>query len=171
MKTFSLMEGPAIPVWGPALWSIFHSLAARTGKKTGVLVGVSIESEEKRLWRSMLLAFRSTIPCPACQKHYNEYLNTRSWLAIFDKKGSEWGSAIQTWFFAFHNAVRSTKGQPLDFTEEQLSRYNESTRTEIVHWKQTLTEHMRRGLVLHLLTRDDMLRVLRLMEELILLIF
>jgi len=34
-----------------------------------------------------------------------------------------------------------------------------------------LTEHMRRGMVLHLFTRDDMLRVLRLMEELILLIF
>jgi hypothetical protein len=165
------MEGPAIPVWGPALWSIFHSLAARSGKKEGVQAGVSVETEEKRLWRSMLLAFRSTIPCPACQKHYNDYLNTRSWLALFDKKGSEWGNAIRTWFYSFHNAVRSTKGQPLDFTEEQLARYNESTRTEIVHWKQTLTEHMRRGLVLHLLTRDDMLRVLRLMEELILLIF
>jgi hypothetical protein len=55
--------------------------------------------------------------------------------------------------------------------EEQLGRYEGSTKAEMVQWKQTLTEHMRRGMVLHLLTRDDMLRVLRLMEELILLIF
>jgi len=165
------MEGPVIHQWGPALWSIFHSLASRTGQKVGLRAGVSIEQEEKRLWRSMLLAFRSTIPCPLCQKHYNEYLNTRSWLALFDKKGPEWGQAMKQWFYEFHNAVRVSKGQPLDFTEAQLERYKESSRTEMVHWKQTLTEHMRRGLILHLLTRDDMLRVLRLMEELLLLIF
>jgi len=165
------MEGPVIQVWGPALWSIFHSLAARTGRLTGVRAGVSIESEEKRLWRTMLLAFRSTIPCPLCQKHYNEYIQSRTWLALFDKKGIEWGSAMKQWFYTFHNTVRSGKGQPLDFTEEQLARYEVSTKAEMVQWKKTLTEHMRRGMILHLMTRDDSLRVLRLMEELILLIF
>jgi hypothetical protein len=164
------MEGPAIPVWGPALWSLFHTLAAKSGRSTAVRAGVSIEAEEKRIWRSLLLAFRSTIPCPACQKHYNEYLVTHSVQPVFEKKGGEWGPAIRQWFFGFHNAVRARAGQPLDFTEEQLARYEASTKAEIVVWKQTLTEHLRRGLVLHLLTREDMLRVLRYMEELLLLI-
>jgi Erv1 / Alr family len=165
------MEGPAIPIWGPALWSLFHTLAAKSGKKTGIRAGVTIESEEKRIWRSLLLAFRSTIPCPACQKHYNEYLATRTWLVPFETKGAEWGSKLVAWFFAFHNAVRSSKGQPIDFTEEQLTRYENTTKAELVVWKQTLTEHLRRSMVLHLMTRDDMMRSLRLLEELILLIF
>jgi hypothetical protein len=165
------MEGPAIPVWGPALWSLFHSLAARSGKGNGLRAGVSIEAEEKRLWRSMMLAFRSTIPCPACQKHYNNYLLTNPLATVLEVKGPEWGSQLRTWFYTFHNAVRGSKDQPLDFTEEQLARYEGSTRAEMVAWKQTLTEQMRRGMVLHLLMREDMLKVLRFMEELILLIF
>jgi len=164
------MEAPAIPVWGPALWSLFHSLAAKSGLKKNVIAGVSVEAEEKRLWRSMLLAFRSTIPCPACQKHYNEYIaKAAPWL--FEAKGQHLVWDLRTWFYTFHNEVRGRKGQPLDFTEEQLERYKHSTKTEMVQWKHTLTEHMRRGMVLHLITRDDMMRVLRLMEELILLIF
>ena len=165
------MEGPAIPIWGPALWSLFHSLAARTGRLNGMRAGVSLESEEKRMWRSMLLAFRSTIPCPVCQKHYNEYIGTKGWNGAFELKGPEWGAKLKEWFYTFHNDVRASKGQPLDFTKEQLERYGSSTRGEMAAWKQTLTEHMRRGMVLRLFTRDDMLRVLRLMEELILLIF
>ena len=165
------MEGPAIPVWGPALWSLFHSLAGRAGKKTGLRAGVSVEAEEKRLWRSMMLAFRSTIPCPACQKHYNEYLISHPLAPMVDGKSSDWASRLRTWFYTFHNAVRSSKGQPLDFTEEQLVGYESSTKAEMVTWKQTLTEQMRRGMVLHIIMREDMLKVLRFMEELILLIF
>jgi len=165
------MEGPAIPVWGPVLWSIFHSLAARTGLRTGMRSGVLIETEEKRLWRTLLLSFRSTIPCPACQKHYNEYIVSKNWNSAFEAKGVEWGSKLRTWFYAFHNAVRLSKSQSLDFTEEQLSRYESTTKGELAQWKQTLTEQMRRGMLVRLMSRDDMLRTLRLMEELILLIF
>jgi hypothetical protein len=165
------MEGPAIPVWGPALWSLFHSLAAKAGKKNGLRAGVSLESEEKRLWRSMMLAFRSTIPCPACQKHYNEYLITHPLAPVLDGKQGDWSSQLRAWFYTFHNAVRSSKGQPLEFREEQLVGYEATTRAEMVTWKQTLTEQMRRGMVVHIVMREDMLKALRFMEELILLIF
>jgi len=163
------MEGPAIPVWGPALWSLFHSLAGKAGKKGGFRAGVSQEAEEKRLWRSMMLAFRSTIPCPACQKHYNEYLLSHPLAPILE--GKDWAPQLRKWFYDFHNAVRGSKGQPLDFSEEQLVGYESSTRADMVAWKQTLTEQMRRGMVLHIIMREDMLKVLRFMEELILLIF
>ena len=165
------MEGPAIPVWGPALWSLFHSLAAKAGKKNGLRAGVSVESEEKRLWRSMMLAFRSTIPCPACQKHYNEYLITHPLAPVLDGKQGDWGSQLRAWFYAFHTAVRSSKGQPLEFMEEQLVGYEATLRADMVTWKQTLTEQMRRGMVVHIVMREDMLKALRFMEELILLIF
>ena len=165
------MEGPVIPIWGPALWSLFHTLAAKSGKKAGIRAGVTIESEEKRIWRSLLLAFRSTIPCPACQKHYNEYLIAHPLAPVLDGKQGDWSSQLRAWFYTFHNAVRSSKGQPLEFMEEQLVGYEATTRADMVTWKQTLSEQMRRGMVLHIIMREDMLKVLRFMEELILLIF
>ena len=55
--------------------------------------------------------------------------------------------------------------------EEQLAGYEATLRADMVTWKQTLTEQMRRGMVLHIIMREDMLKVLRFMEELILLIF
>jgi len=155
------MQAPQVQVWGPALWSLFHSLALRAGQKPRG------EEEEKRLWRQFLLSLRAVIPCPACQKHYNDYIKIHSWVPVFERKGAEWNRALQQWFWAFHNTVRSEKGQSLDFSEEQLAAYAVA-KAALVPWKQTWTEHMRRGLILHLLTRDDMQRSLRFLEELIL---
>jgi len=158
------MQAPQVAVWGPALWSLFHALAYQTGKKP------RLENEEKRLWRQFLLSLRAIIPCPACQKHYNDYIKIHSWTSVFELKGADWGAALQRWFWTFHNAVRSEKGQPLEFPEENLAVYAVG-KAALVPWKQTWTEHMRRGLALHLLTRDDMQRSLRFLEELILLLF
>ena len=159
------MQAPQVAAWGPALWSLFHAMANQTGKKP------RIENEEKRLWRQFLLSLRAIIPCPACQKHYNDYIKIHSWTPVFELKGVEWGIALKRWFWTFHNAVRSEKGQPLEFPEEELTTAYSVGKASLVPWKQTWTEHMRRGLVLHLLTRDDMQRSLRFMEELILLLY
>ena len=155
------MQAPQVAVWGPALWSLFHAMANQTGKKPRT------EAEEKRLWRQFLLSLRAVIPCPACQKHYNDYIKIHNWAPLFELKGMDWGNALQRWLWAFHNTVRSEKGQLLDFPEEQLAVYAVG-KAALVPWKQIWTEHMRRGLALHLLTRDDMQRSLRFREELIL---
>jgi hypothetical protein len=166
LKLFSfllLMQAPQVQVWGPALWSLFHALAEKAGQRP------RIESEEKRLWRQFLLSLRAVIPCPACQKHYNDYIKIHSWTPVLE--GDGWGSRIKHWFWEFHNAVRGSKGQPLEFEEGRLATAYTRSKADLVPFKQIWTEHMRRGLALHLLTRDDMQRSLRFLEELILLIF
>lgn len=157
------MQAPQVAVWGPALWSLFHALAMRTGHTPKAY------AEETRLWRQFLLSLRAVIPCPACQKHYNDYIKIHSWVPCFE--GKERNAALQRWFWAFHNTVRSEKGQPLDFPEEELAATYTVPTAALVPWKQIWTEHMRRGLALHLLTREDMLRSLRFLEELILFVY
>jgi len=156
------MNAPVVGLWGPALWSILHSLAEKTGYKTTE----KAETEEKRLWRSLLMALRTAIPCPRCQKHFNEYLNKNPTWPLFAKKGIEWGSALRIYFWTCHNAIRTDNQQPLDFTVEQLETYRGTTKDRIFAWKHIYVEHMRRGLGLYMLTREDMLRAVRLIEEL-----
>ena len=158
------MQAPQRVVWGPALWSLLHAMAEATkgGKK---------EAEEKRLWRQLLLSLRAVIPCPTCQKHYNDYIKIHSWIPVFERKGDEWMSGLRAYLWTFHNAVRSEKGQPFDFEATQLATTYSVPKAALVPWKRTWTEHMRRGLPLHLLTHDDMMRSLRNLEELILAVY
>lgn len=156
------MEGPLVDTWGPALWSIFHSLAERSGFQTTEVK----EQEEKRLWRSLFMVLRLSIPCPKCQRHYNEYLNKNPYHVFFSKKRVEWGNAIREYLWTFHNAVRESKGQPLDFPVDRLETYRGVGRGKMLEWKHILGEHMRRGLPFHMLIRDDMMRTIKFIEEL-----
>jgi len=112
------------------------------------------------------MALRTAIPCPRCQKHFNEYLNKTPTWHLFAKKGAEWGSSLRIYFWTCHNAIRTDNQQPLDFTVEQLETYRGTTKDRIFAWKHIYVEHMRRGLGLRMLTREDMLRAVRLIEEL-----
>lgn len=162
------MEGPLTNVWGPALWSILHILAERAGKKTTPVA----ENEEKRLWRSLLLSLRTSLPCPKCQKHYTDYLKTHSWVSVFSKTGLEWGLGIKTWLFDLHNHVTVANGKEVTFTFDRLeSTYGSATKGVITTWKHTLGEHMRRGLVLRVVIREDVLKTIRFIEEIMLGLF
>ena len=156
------MEGPIVDSWGPALWSILHSLAERTGFRPTEVK----EQEEKRLWRSLLMVLRSSIPCPRCQRHYNEYLNKNPYHVFFAKKGNEWGSLLREYLWTFHNAVRQSKGQAIDFPADRLETYRGVGRGKLLEWKHIFGENMRRALPFHMLIRDDMMRTLRFIEEL-----
>jgi hypothetical protein len=158
------MNAPNINVWGPALWSLLHGLAEKTGFKPTE----KVEGEEKRLWRSLLMTLRHSIPCPRCQKHYNDYVNQNPYHTLFAFKGGEWGSALRTYLWTFHNAVRTTNGQSLDFPVERLETYRTATKANLIEWKRLYADNMRKGLPFYFLTREDMLRCLRLIEELLL---
>ena len=157
------MEGPNTKEWGPALWGIFHTLAELTGHKQTALK----EDEEKRRWRSFLMSLRACIPCPRCRKHYEDYLRTHPIDPLFRPKGAEWGSALRQWLWAFHNEVRVSSGQPLDFLKEALvPTYGSVSKAQLGLWKHTLFENIRRGMFLRLYVRDDMIHCVRLLEEL-----
>ena len=158
------MNAPNINVWGPSLWSILHGLAEKTGFKTNE----KVEGEEKRLWRNLLMILRHSIPCPRCQKHYSDYVNQHPYHILFLLKGTEWGLALRTYLWTFHNAVRTTNSQSLDFPVERLETYRSATKASLIEWKRLYADNMRKGLQFYFLIREDMLRCLRLIEELLL---
>jgi hypothetical protein len=162
-KKNSVMEGPVTTIWGPALWNLFHHLAELTGNKT---IDTK-EADEKRLWRSYLYSLRACIPCARCKKHYIEYLNGHSLEPVFRLKRDQWGKALRTWLWTFHNHVRTESKQDLIFPEETLtSVYGPVPKAQVATWKMIIAEHMRRAMFMRLHTRDDVLRYVRCLEEL-----
>jgi len=157
------MNPPIIEVWGPALWSIFHILAEKTGHKPNE----AQEHEEKRLWRFFLLALRSAIPCPRCQAHYNDYIQKNPLHPLFLKRGAEWGIALRHYLWTFHCSVRQSKGQPLDFPIERLEEYRLVPREILQGHLSAFGVHLHRGLPLQMITREDMMRLLRVLQELV----
>jgi hypothetical protein len=158
------MEAPIIAQWGPALWTLLHYLAERSGK-TRPQGRMNWSEEEKRLWRGFLIGLRLCIPCPMCRTHYNTFYMENRIDPLFQQE--DWGIALRTWLWRFHNEVRTSKGQPLILSLEDLGpTYASMSLEHYVKAKQTLTEHLRRGLSMRMYVRDDMVKCLRFMEEL-----
>jgi len=157
------MEGPVTTEWGPALWGIFHTFAERTGFHEAAIR----ENEEKRRWRSFLMSLRACIPCPRCRKHYEDYIRLHPIDGLFKPKGKEWGAALRQWLWTFHNEVRMSSSQPVDFPIEKLEEtYRAVPIEQITAWKQTLHDNIRKGMFLRLYVREDMMHTIRLLEEL-----
>jgi hypothetical protein len=113
------------------------------------------------------MSLRACIPCPRCRKHYEDYIRIHPIDGLFRLKGAEWGFALRHWLWTFHNEVRVSSGQPVDFPIEQLTEMYRSVPLEtLVSWKQTLHDNIRKGMFLRLYVRDDMMHCIRLLEEL-----
>jgi hypothetical protein len=86
---------------------------------------------------------------------------------VFRLKGAEWGATLRHWLWTFHNEVRVSSSQPVDFPIEKLAEIYRSVAAEQVFlWKQTLQNNIRKGMFLRLYVRDDMIHCIRLLEEL-----
>jgi hypothetical protein len=100
-----------------------------------------------------------------CRTHYNTFYMENRIDPLFQQE--DWGIALRTWLWRFHNEVRTSKGQPLILSLEDLGpTYASMSLEHYVKAKQTLTEHLRRGLSMRMYVRDDMVKCLRFMEEL-----
>ncbi len=80
--------------------------------------------------------------------------------------GPEWAVGLRQWMWTFHNAVRTRKEQALDVPQEELATRYTPNQTQYVAWKQIVQEHMRRGMFLRWLAREDMLRTVQAIEQL-----
>ena len=157
------MDAPNTKEWGPALWSLFHTFA----EKTGAQPTAAKEDEEKQRWKSFLMSLRACIPCPRCKKHYEDYIRLHPLDGLFRLKGAGWGAALRHWLWTFHNDVRISSSQPVDVPIEQLTDlYGTVSANQIFLWKQTLQNNIRKGMFLRLYVRDDMVHCIRLLEEL-----
>jgi len=152
-------EGPALLEWGPALWSMLHYLAVRTGKDRPVLwPRLNRIDEEKRIWTNLIVSLRTCIPCPRCKVHYNEYLRVNKLDIRF----------IEPWLWTFHNHVRTSNQQPLDVTLEKAHHlYSSMSRSDYNKARDIFVENLRRGMFKRMYTRDDMMKCVRAFQELI----
>jgi len=105
------MEAPQTNIWGPALWMILHSSAERFG-----IQRIQLKGEEERLWSGLFQRLRQSLPCPACQKHYNEYHTKHP--IIYTKEG------LTSWLYHLHQQVNERTQKNGISLEECHERYS-----------------------------------------------
>ncbi len=95
-------------VWGPALWSILHCMAYRTGRSGNI----RMDADEARHFESLIDSLHTVLPCAECQDHCKMYLNgagkERKWRGLY---GENLRNTVSKWLSDFHNAVRVRQGK------------------------------------------------------------
>jgi hypothetical protein len=157
------MDPPVVQEWGPRLWRVLHSLAECTGKRNYK----GYHDNEQRCWINIMNSLLKGLPCAVCKKHFREYYASGKFGDIFLKKGDERREELRKWLWTFHNHVRIEKEQPIDIEFEKLSElYTPYTRDQFNNDIAVIREHIRRGMFLRMLVRDDLVRVVRALDEL-----
>ena len=157
------MDAPDTNVWGPCLWRILHMFVERTGKRGDDKNAL----EEKRCWTNLLNSLRTGIPCPLCRKHFIEYITKHKFESILALKGDARRDAMRKWFWDFHNTVRANKQQACDIELDRVAEMYAAYPADIFNYdKRVLIEQIRRGMFQRWLSREDMLRVSRAVDEL-----
>lgn len=165
-------EGPQTAVWGPALWGILHMLAEKSGRGAGMPQRWAgprpplCHTDERAAWTRLFASLRTTLPCPLCKQHYVEYLRTDPPDRILRIAGPTWAEELRQWIWRFHNAVRVRKEQPTDFPYSSIATTYAPNRANFLVWESVVREHMRRGMFLRWLIREDMLRTIQTFEQL-----
>lgn len=146
------MEAPNNQEWGPSLWMILHSAAERIGTK----ILKRLPHEEDRIWSHLLTSLRYSIPCPACKKHYSDYLAQHPFETTRD--------GMRQWLFHFHHAVNTRLHKPNEWTVERVREHYEQPFHFTKH-ESVILHHMMRALRRGWITRTDMGKTARLLEE------
>lgn len=158
------MDAPQNNEWGPEMWKILHGLAEKIGQYPQVThryVTNTEQTEEKRLWTVLLASLRSSLPCPLCRKHYTEYINRES-PDRFLHMNTIQKDNIKEWLFNLHNSVnqRTQKHSiPIENLSELYRNINFTYSLNII------VIHMRRGLNIHWLSREDVTKTIRVLKE------
>jgi len=96
-------------IWGAPLWRILHIAAQASGGKTVV-----------PLWRKLLEAMKTGLPCPDCSAHYNAWYNSHQ--LRFGLIPRNFQGPIVRWVLDLHNNVNSRLGRA-PWTVAQLAAY------------------------------------------------
>ena len=97
------------PEWGPILWKLLHCLAEKTGGSGNKMV----DTDQANYMESILGQLPLILPCTECQAHAAEYLKQIPVPSLKGLYGIALQSTVREWLFAFHNAVRLRKEQPI----------------------------------------------------------
>lgn len=108
--------------WGPALWRIFHVLAANYPQDNSP----SVLNKYKASARQFFYALRDLLPCPTCREHYSKLL-TQSPPQL------ETSESMKQWVLDLHNAVNERLGDQKSWSMEDIERVYQRDVLETTH--------------------------------------
>lgn len=165
-----MMNAPQNTQWGPAMWRFLHGFAELIGTST---IKHPI-GDEKRVWLNILNSLRLGLPCPLCRKHLYEHIHKypfeKTIHTIDNSDSSGLQKFVRLWLFHLHNQATIHTGKPIpDITVEDLTTLYSNYVYErgYVNDIHVIHDHMRRGMFLQWVIRDDIQRFLRASQELI----
>lgn len=108
LKTKSGLTVHNTSVWGAKLWYVLHMVAAAADKPSVL-----------NAWKAVPAALRVSLPCPDCDRHFNNWCDSRS-------PPTDTAHAVRTWLLDLHNNVNMRNGRP-PWTLAELSSYYVAT--------------------------------------------
>ena len=105
-------------VWGPAVWSLFHTLAEKINEEAYVSIAPQLFN--------MITRICAFLPCPDCSRDATRFLSK---IKISNMRTK---SDFITTFYLFHNSVNSKKKKPL-FFHSSLSVYKNYNLMNVVN--------------------------------------
>jgi hypothetical protein len=95
-------------VWGPPIWTFFHTLAEKVNEEYFLTIRSSLFFYIKRIC--------NFLPCPDCSQHANRFLAKVDITKIKNKLD------FKNMLYVFHNTVNKRKRKPL-FSYVNIERY------------------------------------------------
>ena len=87
-------------IWGPPLWQVLHTASVFTRNRRQI-----------DLWRALVAALKTGLPCPDCSAHYNAW--TASHILRFSMVGDGIREPVIRWFLTLHNDVNQRLPTPV----------------------------------------------------------
>lgn len=113
-------------IWGPPLWRILHIASVLTKSK-----------QQIPLWRSVLAALKTGLPCPDCSAHYNAWVGSHGLRFSMYKNGIQ--NPIVQWILDLHNNVNQRQDPPTPtWSIEQVLQTYQLPASEAIATLQTL---------------------------------
>jgi hypothetical protein len=109
------------------MWSIFHTLAERSG----TIKQTILQDDERRFWIQLLRATKDTLPCDHCREHYSAWLVSRPPEVLKTLPYAEVHGWIREWFFALHNQVNTRNGKSVFLIKDLEDTYKNVNITEM----------------------------------------
>ena len=100
-----------INIWGPACWSLLHTLAEKIKDDHFPIIG-------KQLFSQIILICHN-LPCPDCSGHAKQFLSK------IDPSQMKTKNDLKNLLYVFHNTVSSNKQKQL-YRYENLDNYRNS---------------------------------------------
>jgi hypothetical protein len=119
---------PTPEEWGPATWTLFHTLAEKMKDEAYPVVGRGLFS--------LIFRICGLLPCPDCSRHAKDFLSKVNPASLKTRE------EFRNMLYLFHNMVNKRKGKPL-YNSEGLPSYKDKNLVQVMN--QFLRHYNNRG--------------------------